>query len=138
VIKENLNQLEGEIVKLMNAIICGSAMALAIVSTNVSADSPWKDAWEAQKEQMEYEREQAKRDREWEREQRKNYEEMEREERKHQEEMAREERKHLKEMESEGGYSLEQSTDVSEPEYIEDRMHRIAKILRDLKDVVAQ
>ena len=38
--------------KLINAVICGSAMALAIVNTNVSADSPWNDAWEAQKEQM--------------------------------------------------------------------------------------
>jgi hypothetical protein len=127
----------------MNALIYGSAIALAIASAGVLADPPGKEAREAQKEQMEYERKQAKRDREWEREQRKRYEELAREERKHQEEIAREERKRLKEMERERGYTLEQSTnengdDSSEPEYVEDKMYRVVKILRDLKDVVAQ
>lgn len=73
---------------MMNAVICGSAIALAISSASILADPPWNDTWTAQKKQMAYEREQAKRDREREREQRKRYKEMEREGRKRQEQAA--------------------------------------------------
>lgn len=74
---------------------------LALVSQSpgqVFADSPDKEAREAQKRQFELERESAKREREQELEDRKRQEEMDREERKHREEMAREERKHFEEM----------------------------------------
>ena len=111
--------------KVVKMIICVSATALIVASTGVHADPPGKEAWKAWKEQMKYEREQAKRDREWEREQRK---------------IAREERKLLKKEEHEAGYLFEQNNveDSSEPEYLEDKMYRVVKILRDLKDVVVQ
>lgn len=126
--------------KVVKTIICVSATALVVASNSVHADPPGKEAWKAWQEQMKYEREQAKRDREWEREQRKHYEELEREERKRQKEIAREERKRLKNEGSEVGYVFEQNNvdDSSEPEYLEDKMHRVVKILRDLKDVVVQ
>ena len=126
--------------KVVKAIVCFGAIALIITSTGVLADPPEQEVRQAWKEQMKYEREQAKRDREWEREQRKHYEELEREERKRQKEIAREERKRIKKEEREAGYVFEQNNfdDSSEPEYFEDKMYRVVKILRDLKDVVVQ
>ena len=126
--------------KFSKAIMCVGTTALIIASTNVLADPPGQEARETWKGQMKYEREQAKRDREWEREQRKRYEELGREERKRQKEMAREERKRLEERERETDYVFEQygADDSSEPEYLEDKMYRVVKILRDLKDVVVQ
>lgn len=125
--------------KVMKALKAVSASALIVVSTGALADPPGEEAREAWKKQMEYEREQAKRDREWEREQRKRYEELEREEWKRQEEIAREERKRLSETDREEENMLGQNNDDSpEPEYMEDKMYRVVKILRDLKDVVFQ
>jgi hypothetical protein len=114
-------------VKPTEAIICGGILVLAFCGSSALADSPEEEAWEARKEQMEYEREQRKREREWEREERKHYREMAREEREHQEEMWRE-----------GGYAVEQPDygygvdDAYEPEYIEDKVYRIIKDVRDL------
>jgi len=97
----------------VKATKCAGAMALIIASTGVSADPPGKETREAWKEQMEYQRGQTKRDREWEREQRKRYEELEREE-----------------------WKRQNVGDLSEQEYIEDKTHRVVKILRNLSDIV--
>ena len=126
------------------AMIHASVMLLAISGSSAFADPPGKEEWEARKAEMEYEREQRKRDREWEREERKHYQELEREERKHREEMAREESKHQEEMWREGGYSLEEpgygyGVDESyEPDYPEDKAHRIMKGVRDLTESLNQ
>jgi hypothetical protein len=121
-----------------------SVMLLAIPSFGAIADPPGKERWEARKAEMEYEREQRKRDREWEREEQKHYEELDREERKHLEEMAREERKYQEETWREGGYSSEEPgygdgvDDPYEPDYPEDKAHRIIKGARDLMETLSQ
>jgi chromatin assembly factor 1 subunit A len=119
-------------------------VVFAISGSCALADPPGKEEREARKAEMEYDRDQSKREREWEREERKHYQELEREERKHQEEMAREERKHQEEMWREGGYGLDERgyeygvDDSYEPEYIEDKVQRIIKDVRDLTNLRSQ
>ena len=79
--------------RVMIAII--SVFVLSIIAHNQAAiaDPPNKEAWEAEKRQMELEREQRKHREEMQREERKYREESEREQRKEREEMDRERRK---------------------------------------------
>jgi len=131
-------------VKISRAIICGSVILLAISGSGALSDPPRKEEWVAGKGQMKYEREQRKRDREWEREERKYYKKLERKERKHEKKMAREERKYQEETWDEGDYTLEQSEyeygvdDLYEPDYVEDKVYRVIKDVRDLTNTFDQ
>ena len=134
-------------------VLSACVIALSLLASHVLADPPDEGRWESRKEQMKHEREHMKRVREWEKEDRKRYREMEREERKHFEEMEREEWKHYKEMEREERKHLEEmereSYEVREqpayeyrvdepyqPDYVEDKVYRIIKDARDIKDTI--